>query len=234
MLAFLAGVALLPGCDFPADPEGTLDRVEGGTMRVGVVDAPPWASTGGPRPRGVEVELVEELAARLDAEIEWYEGTETELTEALAGFQLDLVIGGLTRSSPWAKEVALSRPFIDTEIQVGLPPSSPMGDEIDADDLSGMRIWVERGSPAAALLRQEEDDAEPVFFDRLAEVRGPALLPSYEIRAIGYQPTDYILRDDEHAIAAPPGENAMLVELDRFLLNSEQRAEELLDREARR
>lgn len=218
------------GCRFPDDPEGTLERVEGGTMRVGVIHHPPWADTSRRAPRGVEVELARQFAERLDAEIEWVEGAESELVDAMTGFQLDLIVGGLTRTSPWGKEVALSRPFVDTEVQVGLPSDS----DLDAADLGGIEVWVRRSSPEAALLRQEEDDAIPRFFDRLEQVEGPALLPSYEIPLIGFEPTDYILRDDEHAIAAPPGENAFLVELDQFLLNSEQEAERLLEQEAER
>src|SRR3712207_7643050 len=37
-------------CDLPRDPEGTLQRVRGGTMRVGVVERRPWTTF----PRSVE------------------------------------------------------------------------------------------------------------------------------------------------------------------------------------
>src|SRR5690606_3054800 len=34
---------LVPGCDdYPRDPEGTLGRVTGGTLRVGVSEGRPW------------------------------------------------------------------------------------------------------------------------------------------------------------------------------------------------
>ena len=54
----LALVSLAAGCQFPRDPEGTLDRVEGGTLRVGVVEDPPWVELGGREPGGVEPEIV--------------------------------------------------------------------------------------------------------------------------------------------------------------------------------
>ena len=38
----IAGVLLLAACDLPRDSDGTLDRVRGGTMRVGVVIDTPW------------------------------------------------------------------------------------------------------------------------------------------------------------------------------------------------
>jgi hypothetical protein len=95
-------------------------------------------------------------------------------------------------------------------------------------------IFVERSSEAAALLRQEEDDAIAVPYDSLDEVDGPALLNTYDIAALGYERTDYILRDEEHAMAVPVGENALLVELERFLLDRGEEAEDMLYREVTR
>jgi polar amino acid transport system substrate-binding protein len=222
--------ALAAGCQFPADPEGTLDRVEGGTMRVGVIHDPPWVILGeGSDPAGVEPELVRRFAETIDAEIEWVEGTEADLAAAMGGFQLDLMIGGLTREFPYVRDVAMTAPYVDTEIELGLPP----GEELP-DELGGVEVYVERSSEAAALLREEEDDAVPVFFDSLDEVDGLALLDTYDIDAIDYERTDYILRDDEHAMAVPLGENAFMVELERFLLDRGEEAEDLLHQEVSR
>lgn len=219
---------LLASCDFPADPEGTLDRVSGGTLRVGVIHDPPWVELRpGREPQGVEPELVRSFAATLDAEIEWVEGTESDLAAALGGFQLDLLIGGLTREFPYVDDVALTRPYVDTEVEIGVPKGETLPDE-----LGGVEIFVERSSEAAALLREEEDDAVPVPFDSLDEIDGPALLDTYDIAALGYERTDYILRDDEHAMAVPAGENGFLVELENFLLDRGEEAEDLLYREA--
>jgi hypothetical protein len=97
-----------------------------------------------------------------------------------------------------------------------------------------MEIWVERNSTAAALLKQEEEDAIPLVYDHLRQIDGPALLHSWEIEVLGYESTDYILRDSEHAIAVPSGENAFLVELEDFLLDRRQEAERLLGEGAAR
>lgn len=226
MLALSAGAA---GCQYPQDPEGTLDRVEGGTMRVGVVENPPWVELGAGEPRGVEPELLRRFAEEIDAEIQWVPGSEDELVEAMRGFQLDVIAGGLTRSSPWAKEVALTRPYVDTEIQFAVPPGSD-----EPDDLDGVEVWVEASSEEASILQQEEGDAVPVHFEGLGEVDGLALLDTWEIDAIGYDRTDRIQRDDEHAMAVPMGENAFLVELEHFLLDRGEEAEDLLHTEAER
>lgn len=227
--SLIASALSVGACDFPRDPEGTLDRVEGGTMRVGIVENPPWVVLDGDEPTGVEPELLRRFAETIDAEIEWVPGPEAELAEAIRGFQLDVIAGGLTRSWPYMREVALTRPYVDTEIEIGVPP----GEELPGE-LGGVEVWVKANSEAAALLKQEEEDAIPLTYERLDEVDGTALLHTYEIDALEYERTDHILRDDEHAFAVPMGENAFMVELERFLLDRGEEAEDLLHEETER
>jgi polar amino acid transport system substrate-binding protein len=122
------------GCDLeiPRDPEGTLRRARGGTLRVGVAPAGEWvrvpaleASENDERtkdaevaeraeagePDGVEPELVRRLARELDAEIRWVRGSESELLGALERFEVDIVLAGLTRDSPWRQRVGLTRAY---------------------------------------------------------------------------------------------------------------------------
>ena len=71
--------ALFAGCgvSIPTDPKGTLERVSGGTLRVGVSPNPPWTEAAqGAEPTGTEVRLVEEFATTLPAEIGWTLGGE--------------------------------------------------------------------------------------------------------------------------------------------------------------
>jgi polar amino acid transport system substrate-binding protein len=227
-LASLVVIFGLYACQYPRDPEGTFDHVQGGKLRVGVIDNPPWVVLSGKRPRGVEPELLREFAAEHDAEIEWIEGTESELMAALVGFQLDVVVGGLTQTSPWAKEVSMTLPYVDTEIVFAVPPGE------DLDELEGAEIWVEENSEAAALLQQEEQAARPRHYEELSEVDGPALMHSYYIEPLGLERAGQIQKDDDHVMAVPPGENAMLVALGDFLFDRTERAEELLAAEAER
>lgn len=206
-----------------------MDRIEGGTLRVGVIDAPPFTTVRAGRIGGLEAKLIREFAAEHDADVSFAVGTEAELVEALAGFQLDVVIGGLTRQSPYATEVALTRPYMDTQLEIGVQPGTDL-----PDDLGGTEIWVERGSPAAAQLKQEEEDAIPAFYEKPGEIEGPALVESYELDPLGLESVDYILSDDEHAMAVPMGENALLTELEYFLLDREAYAAKLLAEEVAR
>lgn len=102
------------GCGFPADPDGTLERVRGGTLRAGLSPAPPWTeapSGGHDGPSGTEVELVEGFAASVGAEVRWTVGGEEHLFGELDEGRLDLVVGGLTARSPWSTHAALTRPW---------------------------------------------------------------------------------------------------------------------------
>ena len=118
--AVVALAVATAGCQVPRDVEGTLDRVEGGgTLRVGVSEHEPYVSLDRPEPGGVEVRLLEDFARGLRARIEFVRGGEEELVGELREGELDVVVGGITKRSPWKKEVAPTRPYATTHETVG-------------------------------------------------------------------------------------------------------------------
>ncbi|TLM82136.1 ABC transporter substrate-binding protein [Pseudarthrobacter sp. NamE2] len=127
ILAFmLAALLALSGCGaYPADPEGTLDRVRGGTLRVGAspngdwVRIPAGSDTSPVRVEGIEANLVERFAQQLGAGVEWVVGTEQGLAEELKHGGLDLVIGGLDDKTPWVSHAGLTRPYAESKDQRG-------------------------------------------------------------------------------------------------------------------
>jgi len=112
----LASVLTLAGCGsaYPADPDGTLERVANGTLRVGASDNGEWVDVDGEDVRGTEADLVRDFAARLGAEIDWVPGTEHVLAEELKHGQLDLVIGGLDDKTPWAQHGGLTLAYAES------------------------------------------------------------------------------------------------------------------------
>lgn len=127
-LRWLAGglvVLAITGCgvDIPADPEGTLDSVRGGTLAVGAVPHGDFVEVTGPiGPRGTvgeeqvsgsEVDLVRDFADELGAGIEFRVAGEEELVRRLDDGSVDLVIGGLTSETPWDSDAGVTRPYTE-------------------------------------------------------------------------------------------------------------------------
>lgn len=197
-------------CDLPRDAGGTLDRVRGGTVRVGVVDNPPWVVASADGVGGVEGAFVTGLARELGARPVWVRRPEAELLAALKHRELDVVIGGLTSDVPWKREVALTKPYYTDTVVVGVAPSAP-----PMRDLKGVPVAVEAGDPVAAVLRKK--DATPVSVADLAHAPGPVAAPTWRLAALGRQSSGLALQQTRHAIATAPGENAWLVLIERRL-----------------
>lgn len=100
---------LLGGCWLPRDPEGTADRVEGGTLDVGLLDDrdldPPDATA------------LAAIAAEFSARPRLRHGDPHQLLAALERGDLDLLIGGIPASTPFADHAGLSAPF--GEVRIG-------------------------------------------------------------------------------------------------------------------
>jgi len=123
-LAGAAAALALAACGLPRDADGTLDRVRGGTLRVGAASAPPWVTDSLGALGGVEVRLVEELARSVGARVAWTRRREAELMPALHARELDLVVGGLTADEPWHGEVAYTHPYLVDTVGVGAAPGA--------------------------------------------------------------------------------------------------------------
>jgi polar amino acid transport system substrate-binding protein len=212
MAVLAALVALVAGCDWPRDADGTLADVRGGVLRVGVTAHPPWTSLTGDSVDGAEARLVERLAERLDARIEWVRGGESELMSALRERVLDLVVGGLDAEVPWVREASLTQPYFHVRTVVAVPAGVPA-----TRDLSGVPVAVRAGTAEVAAL--EEEGARPV---PVAEVTGqertPVVVDDWRASALGLRATGVELGAHDHVWAVPLGENGWQVEVERFLL----------------
>jgi polar amino acid transport system substrate-binding protein len=229
LLALLLVAAMLPaGCQYPRDPDGTLNRVEGGVMRVGVTEADPWVLMGEDEPTGgAEVELARRFARELGARIEWVHGSEEELVDAAKEGQVDLIAAGLTSKSRWKKDVAFTRPYVETRAVVGTPPGGSY-----PDDFAGVPVAVELGTEEEGLIEQRTD-ARVVPVEDLASRRGePAAVHDYLLDDLDLTDSGTELDEAEHVMAVKLGENAFMVRLERFLLNREEEIRRLLREEA--
>lgn len=118
LLLTTCALALTACGSIPADSAGTLDRARGGTLVVGVSENEPWTDvddhTG--EVSGSESELIEGFADTIDAEVEWVPGSESVLAEQIKEGELDVIIGGLTKKSPWTSHMALTRPYTNDNV----------------------------------------------------------------------------------------------------------------------
>jgi polar amino acid transport system substrate-binding protein len=228
-LVFVLALVVLvaAGCGFPRDPRGTLDRVQNGTMRVGVVDHDPWTRIEGGDASGVEAELLKDFAKELGAEASFVPGTTPELLEAAKQGEVDVLIGGFTSASPGVsegKEAGVTGAYLTTHFVVGVPPGMHA-----FEDPSGRKVAVERIDGTAALLKAE--GAVPVPVDNLSTAEMPVAAYEWQLDAWGFEPTGVELPQEKHIMAVPLGENGWLVELERFLRAHREEAKELLRKE---
>jgi polar amino acid transport system substrate-binding protein len=216
---------LLTACGIPRDTEGTLERVQGATVRVGITENPPWTELSDGSPAGVEVDLMEAFAETLPAQVEWFDGSQADLLSALEKRELDVVVGGFTADDPWAQMVTFTQPYAEISTLIGAPPGQRAPEEID-----GVRVATERGHETAALV--EETGGIPVEVDGLSAARGLVAAEEWELEALGMVPTEVELHRAQHVLAVPLGENAWLVRLERFLSARAASVDELLQEHA--
>jgi ABC-type amino acid transport substrate-binding protein len=211
--------------DLPRDAHETLRRVQGGgRLRVGLVEHPPWVVRTEGEPAGAEVELVREFARELGAVPEWHWGGEQQHMEALEEYQLDLVVGGITKETPWSKYVGLTSPYFESRIAVGVPSSQPAPKSI-----KGVQVTVRSGDAAAGYLKSK--DAVVVFVDDLSKASGAVAAPDWQLERLGLARTDVELHTEKHVWATPPGENALIKRLDEFLSRERSQVRGLLQQE---
>jgi polar amino acid transport system substrate-binding protein len=228
-LALLIAALAATGCQYPRDPDGTLNRVEGGVMRVGVTESDPWVLLEGDEPSGgAEVELARRFARDLGARIEWVQGSEEELVDAAKEGQVDLILAGLTSKSRWKKDVAFTRPYVETRSVVGAPAGRSY-----PDDFAGVPVAVELGTEEEGLLEQRTDARVVPVTDIATRAGEPAAVHDYLLDDLRLADSGTELDSAKHVMAVKLGENAFLVRLERFLLDREDEIRGLLVREGR-
>ena len=218
----LVGLLLCLACGLPRDADDTLKQVEHGVIRVGVSQKPPWTVVSGRSVTGVEPALVTALARRLGSRVRWIVGAESDLMQQLQGRELDLVIAGMTAETPWKKKVGLTRPFYTDSVMVSALPT---------EVLQGHTVSVEPDDPVALQLRKKK--AIPEYLTDLRAAHGPVAAPSWQLASLGREPSAILLQKRPHVMAVAPGENAWLLQVDRFLYQQRSQIPRMLRRIAR-
>nr|WP_040356663.1 transporter substrate-binding domain-containing protein [Corynebacterium capitovis] len=129
----LSTVALTACGSIPADPDGTYNRAENGTLVVGVSENNPWTDVDDSGSvSGTEADLVRGFAESIDADIEWKTASESVLVDWMDHGEVDVMIGGLTSTSPWSSKIALTRGYTTVDNEDGkkekMVMAVPMGE----------------------------------------------------------------------------------------------------------
>lgn len=113
----------LSGCGItvPTDPDGSLDRIEGGMLRAGASPETGLVEVDGQEVSGPLPDLVTAFAHDHDATVEWTVNSEESLVVDLEEGDLDVVVGGMTADSPWASRVGITRGYPDLPGANGRP-----------------------------------------------------------------------------------------------------------------
>lgn len=205
---------LLSCSDFPRDAEGTLNRIKSHReIRVGIIDG-----VSHPQPLAWyrrEIDLVKEFAARLDSKTIWIHGTQSSLLELLNKHELDIAIGGYTEDSPLKSEAAFTKPYTEERITIGVYANEPLPEKI-----KGLTIVVTDAAVAAYVKSKE---ALPVIKNEISDTDRYAAGPERALRAMNRQVSDITLHTERRVIAVPKGENALLVEVEKFIADYESK-----------
>lgn len=109
----IACATALAGCGIriPSDPDGSLERITHGELRVGASPSGELVTIDGDAVAGPLAELVEGFADDHDAELVWTVDSEEDLVDDLVAGRLDLAIGGMTATTPWSARVSVTRGY---------------------------------------------------------------------------------------------------------------------------
>ncbi|WP_125107660.1 transporter substrate-binding domain-containing protein [Gulosibacter massiliensis] len=112
--ALVPGMLLLSACSggYPADVDGTLERVREDGLVVGVTeDLPHIDIRDEDRIEGLEAEILTGYAESLGVDVRFEHGSETDMVALLERGEVDIVAGGFPDDTPWSAEAALTRPY---------------------------------------------------------------------------------------------------------------------------
>lgn len=213
ILHFLFPVFCFVACEsYPKDPNNTLEKAKQAQLRIGAMHAPPWVIIEGNTVTGTEAEIVQGFAQKIQTDIDWIIGSESELMSLLEAYELHIVIGGLTTASPWKQQVALTNPYSEVKIMVGAPQDMPI-----PDNIKGKEVGVRKNSVIAVYVKQNK--GKPVLLDSTAlrEYDGLIADDEHRLQQLPVKIADWSLATEKHVMAVPKGENHFLVTLEKYL-----------------
>lgn len=204
-------LTLLAGCDsYPKDPDSSLRKAKQSGLRVGAIHSPPWVEVRQGSVTGREAEIVEGFAKSIGSHVEWMTGGESEILPILEQKELQIVIGGLSKETPWRKRVGLTNPYKKESVVVCSTDSTPVPKRIEH-----LPVAVERGSATIADVKKKS--GVPVIVDSLSGYQGLVAVPEDQMKKVQCGSQKLRLVRHQYVLAVPKGENALLAALESYL-----------------
>ncbi len=98
----LSLILSLSGCSLPKDPESTSERVQGGTLRIGLLSQ---------RMDATDQAALDAVAEAFSASPDIVDGSVHQLISMLEKGEIDIAIGGIPADTPFGEQVGLSRSY---------------------------------------------------------------------------------------------------------------------------
>lgn len=129
----------------------TFATLKDGVLQVGsCLDYPPFEAIKGGDEVGFDVELTEEIAARLGLEVEWVVANFDTIFTAVAGNQFDMVAAASTITEEREETVDFSSPYFNSRqalvVNTSQTPDLTSTDQLESGDVVG----VQKGTTGAA------------------------------------------------------------------------------------
>jgi polar amino acid transport system substrate-binding protein len=143
----------------PADDLGLETE---GVIRIGSdIDFPPFEFIEDGEIKGFDVDLMEEIASRLDVEVEWIDAAFDTILTQLDGGEFDAVISAVTITEERAQTVDFSDAYFEATQALMVGPDSDIG---GVADLAGAQVGAQAGTTGEDYATETFTDAEIVSF----------------------------------------------------------------------
>lgn len=142
-----------------------------GVLRAGVdLDYPPFAGTDGGREAGIDVDVAAAIAERLGLRLELVDVKADEMAAALNDGDIDIMLGATPITDAVLADVSTAGSYlIDGPAIFSIEASESVAATLTADDLPGMRVGAQQGSPSFWELESEFGEGFATAYPSLKE-----------------------------------------------------------------
>ncbi|WP_373058173.1 transporter substrate-binding domain-containing protein [Zunongwangia sp. H14] len=104
-------IVAFAGCTYPQDPHHSFENAKQKSLKVGAVINPPYVTRQNGSYGGEEIEMLKRFAENEHFQIDFEEGSESDLVEKLEKYEIQVMAGGFSKKSIWKKKAGLTTPY---------------------------------------------------------------------------------------------------------------------------